>query len=445
MQINTSAIQYLPVESRKKLIDYVEGMPSSLNKYLKMILSEDYMDPSFFNTKRRELSQDATIGKYLGKKVTIVPAKSPDTLTSAQTYQREYCFCIRTINSIENDFSAKVRYKLESILNAECYDIETLIKVEVYIGEFLKELSQDREMINNPDKLKSVAEIITNFIMPYKYTGYDLYTYLVMNTDMQLREVDYNYMTAINGMIHRLMLVKSSLTAFSDIGVLIYIYFKYLGMEDHIFKYNLFERFKLTMNYLGIGDDYITETQERLIECVNSKLNTTMASSVIVNSTKLNTVDNKERVEIPIMTGSPNIDESNGFIFSFKNIKDLDPNLLDELGIWLRSLTKDEILQYTDIKPENLTFDLNDNDIGHIRNENKINIGTVYNSSSKEIRYIIEKDNAFFLLFKDRMNSRVVHGISIKRYPSTADCDKPRTAITIKESTNFCYKYISEI
>lgn len=442
MKIDTNMIQSLPIESRKKLIDYIEGMPSYLNKYLKMILSEDYMDPSFFNTKTRELDKNSTVGKYLGKKVTIVPPTGPD---SSKTYQREYCFCIQTINSRENDFSAKIKYKLENILNAECYDIETLIKVEVYIGEFLKELSEDRDIMRDPFKLNTIGEMITSHIMPYKYTAYDLYTYLTMNQDMHLREADYSHMTALHGMIHRLMRVKSSLTAFSDIGALLYIYFKDLGMEDHIFKYNLFERFRLTMLYLGIHEEYINEARDRLIECANSKLNITSAASVLVNSSKLNIVDNRERAEIPIMTGSPNIDESNGFIFSFKNIKDLDPEVLDELGIWLRSLTKDEILQYTDIKPENLTFDLNDNDIGHIRNENKINIGTVYNSSSKEIRYIIEKDNEFFLLFKDRMNSRIVHGISIKRYPSKENCDMPRNAITIKENTNYNYKYIPEI
>lgn len=435
MMISEEMVEKLPLENRKKLVDYMEGLSTKTKNLIKMMLPKPYMDKSFFKTNKRKIYELSTLDKYLPKSVTVEKVSNPD----GADYQNEYFKCIYDINSREEPFSSSVRYTLSAILAMDCYDIETLIKTEVTIGEVL-----NSAMPNECD-VNAIAAFITNHIMAYKFRAYDFYTYLDINADLGLRESDYHHMQRIHAMIHKLMMTKSSLTAFSDIGVLVFIYYKDLGMEDYIQKYHLFDRFELTMYYLGIPEEYVQEAKDRMNECINSKLNITAAASILVNSNKLSSIDNGKPIEMPIMTGSPNIDESNGFIFSFKNIKEYDPETLDKLAVWLRSLTEDEILHYVDMEPNNLTFTLNENDIGHVKNENRINIGTAYNSSTKKIRYIIENDGEFYLLFKNRMNSRIVYGLSVQYYPSKDGVTKPRNLITIKENRSVYFKYIPEM
>lgn len=438
--IDANMIKNLPIESRKKLVDYIEGLPDSLKKLIRLILLENYMDGSFFKSKERKISEYSTIKKYMDKK-TIEEISNP----ACSCYQQAYCDIMYNIYSRENNFPHSVQYALDTILNAECYNIDTLIKVEVYIGDFIKNLETNRELMLGEDKLIEIISFINLWIMLYKFKVYDFYTYLELNQDIRLRESDYSHMAKMHDMITRLITSKPGLTALNDIGTLIYIYFKDLGMDIHIQKYRLFDRFKYTMKYCNISDEDIAEVENRISECENSKLSSMNAASILINSSKLNDSDTDEKMEIPVMSGSSNIDENNGYIFSFKNVKDIEPDKLDELSISLRGLNMNEILQYSDINPDHVTFELTDNDIGHIRNENKINIGTTYSSFDKEIRYIIEREGEFYLLFKDMMNSRIVYGLSCKRYPSTEEYDKPRKLITIKENTNFSYKYISEI
>lgn len=434
--ISESQIMSMPVEDRKKLVDYMEGLPSATKNLIKMLLQKPYMDRAFFNDNRRRLHDFSTLDKYLPKYVEVERVSNPD----AVDYQKEYFSCMTTIMDNRNPKYSDSRYTLSTILNMDCYNIETLIKLEVSIGEFLHNQIKSKLSIDRVDC--EAASIINNIIMPYKFKAYDFYTYLDINSEIQLRENDYSHTLRICNMIRKLMRTKSSMTAFSDIGILIYIYYKDLGMEDHIQKYHLFDRFELTMYYLGIPDEYIKEAEEKLAECVNSKMSITAAASNLINSFILSNVDNIEPVEIPVTFSSPNIDEHNGFIFTFKDIKKMDPELLDSLSLWLRSLTKDEILHYVDFKPEYLTFTLNDNDIGHIRTENKIHLGTAYNAAAKSIRYLIEKDGIFYLLFKNRMNTRIVYGLSVE-YDSIAD--KSRKMITVKESASVYFNYIPEM
>lgn len=433
-------IKKFPVASRKSLVDYIEGMPSTLNRIVKMNLMDREMDPSFFNTRTRQVHTYCTVKNFLDKN-NIRSITNPD-LTE---YQKEYCQLMCVLGDSDSMLDSNTRSKLINILNAECYDIETLIKVEVYIGEFLKECESDRKLLQNPQTLPHIGYLITKRIMPYKYTSYDLYGYLNSNEDLQLSKEDYTLMSKIHIYIRNLAKPNPSVTVLHDLATLIYTYFKNLGMEMHIDKYNLLARFRYAFMDVQFTEEDINTIESEVREFAAMKMNVISATDSLINTSKLGDMSDVKRHDIPLMTGSPNLGESNGTVFSFKNIGDYDSDMLGDMAVRLAGLNKSEILQYTDIAPENLSFDISDNDIGHIKNENHIAIGTAYNSVTKEMRYIIEKDGEFYLLFKDRMNTRIVYGISLTKLESTPSMDRPRKLITIKESTNFGYKYIPEI
>lgn len=450
MLFDIALIPNLTTEVRKKLVDYIEGMPSKLSSYVKMHILDSYMDPSFFNSTKRDVHPFSTVGKYIKPKCNYIqnPADS--------VYQSEYCSILSDIEKSDK-FPQDVKVSLGDLLGKECYDLDSLIHTEAEIGWGLNQLSTDRKYLDyaNGTLAQDFAFIVTTKIMPYKYKVCDLYTYLLINPEMQLRECDYNQMSYKSNMITYLITHPLDMTSLHDLAILLYIYFKDIGMEKFIEKYNLLARFVEAMRSVGVSDDQIQEFITDINEYIDSQTSPTEASATIINSDKLSKIDKDTHDEIPVLNVSPNMDENNGFIFSFKDIKNLDPDKLDELSLMLRSINKDEISHYIDIPVANIYFDLNDNDIGHIRNDVKMNTGTAYNSFTKEILYIAEKDGEFYVLFKNRMNSRIVYGISIKRYAGTDDNTVstfategnklPRKLMTIKENTNYYYKFISEI
>lgn len=437
--IDMNKIKSLPVESRKKLVDYIEGLPASFGRVVKMNILDKDMDPSFFHSKTRNIHDYSTISRYLHKN-TLHKVTNPNMCD----YQKEYCQLMCAICD-GNIFTPGIRNKLENILNAECYNIETLIKVEVFIGELFKEVENDREAMSNPNVINSLGYFITTKLIKYKCATFDFYSYLDVNDEIQLTPSDYQHMSRLNNMIVSLITSTSNITALHDMGSLIYNYIKDLGMESHIDKYNLFARFKYAMKNQNISDEDISVVEDRIMELATGKTNSTAATENLINTSKLGKVAGMNKDNIGTLDSSSDMSESNGYIFSFKSIRDHGADFLGEMAVKLSTLNPDEVLNYTSIAPENLTFDLNDNDIGHIRNENHMDIGTVYNSFNGEIRYIIEREGEFYLMFKDRMNGRVVYGVSVDKLTSTEEMDRPRKIITIKESANFGYKYIPEM
>lgn len=438
--INMETLRRFPVEDRKKLVDYMEGMPVTLNRFLKMNIMHKDMDPSFFHSGTRNVHDYGTLGRYLNKKI-IHTINNPELCD----YQKEYCQIMCILCDDNSMLDSSIRCKLEGILNSECYNLDTLIRVEVCIGEFLKDLMNDKEFMALPDQLYYTAYLITTKIMPYKSATYDLYGYIDHNEDIQLAESDYRRMTNLTAMICSLMKKNPNVTALHDLSSLIYSYFKELGMESHIDKYNLMARFSYAMKYAGISNEEIDDVIYEVNELVARKTNIISATDTIVNANKLSRVAKLSKDSISPLDISPNMSDFNGYIFSFKDIRTYGADFLGDLSVKLSTLTKDEILQYTDIPEDRITFELNENDIGHFRNEIHIPVGTIYNSFNSEIRYICEKDGEFYLLFKDVMNSRTVYGISVNKLPSSENMDRPRQVITVKESSNFFYKYIPEI
>ena len=436
MEFNINSIRQLPLSIRRKMVDYIEGLPSDIKTFIRIHMNESYLLPELTNGKVIEIHPQCTLQRYLGKSRFCTDPES-------SFIQSEHCKICEKIDS-ESKTPLPVRNILHKIMMMQCYDLDSLIKMEL---EIANSLSLIRENPAISDWYTSTGRYITRTIIPYKMKCFDLCTYLTMNAELGLRESDYRYMQNLSGMIATACdTYHKSDASITDTALLIYIYMRELGLENVIDKYNLFDRFRCALDYCYKDesiDNVSDDVYSKLIEVVSTQPNMVAVINSLYSSGKLGKSVNDTDMEIPVMLDSSDMKEDSGIIVTMKNIRletDID---FDTLAAQVRYLSKNEICHYVDIPAYRLSSDLNENDIGHMRNFEGIKVGTVYDVFTKELTHIALKNGQVFVLFKDMLRTSHVYGISI-------ECGKigeadTRQILTFEESKSILFKFISKI
>ena len=81
--------------------------------------------------------------------------------------------------------------------------------------------------------------------------------------------------------------------------------------------------------------------------------------------------------------------------------------------------------------------------MNYLRTIDNLQIGTIYDELEKTLKYIAYYDGKFYLLFKDRFNSRTVYGISVDKIFNGGN-ELARNILTVEESKQYYYSFIHE-
>ena len=414
--------EHLSINRRRDLIDFVEGMPSVINKRVKMMINEHYMDPCMYKGSSRNLHEYCTITKFLSNRQINNVA-----LPSASYYQSDYCTMMEQIYD-KNIMSGNSRLMLFNLANSESYDNESMIELEIAIAKELK--------INSGINKTDFSYMINQYIMPYKYKVYDAYTRIILSPDIELDDCDGQQMYRIWSYINNSIKTAPSYYSTHNLPILLYIYFKQLGIEQCVRKYNLFDRFKYDIlhlhNHLKI-DEFVSKIENDLNFMIDENRGIAYASSQLIGIN-----DNINHIK----TDHSNI--SGSIHFLFKNL-DLTDDDKESLGVNINKLTKKMISDYIPsvLNPDNeISFFLTSNDICHLMKFDGTEIGSVYDKFSYSVKVIGKFNDDFYLFFKvkNKESSGHIYGISINTIENGC-----RKIFDMKRSNNFVYKFIPEL
>lgn len=410
-------------EKRKLLIDYVEGLPSMVNRMIKIRLNEPYMNPSLFHGKERRMSEFSSILRFLPKNDVIL-INNPDE----SCYQKEYSKIMFLINN--SSYPRNIQQRLVLLMNQESYDYDSMIHIELDIGELLEDYK-------NYPFVNELADFINENIITYKTKVYDIYSTFVLNTEFVSENLMY-HLLQLNRMINIGIRNCDSYIKQRNLSILIYVYLKELGIERNVEKYPFLNRFLygiLHNNNEEISTFVLSKVKEYILEDLSivniiSELSESDIFSSILNQcdNEFNSIDNTDRVKT-----------DNGLVYLFKDTNIL-PNDVEELSNQIRYLSKDVIKDYLDPETtaDDLSFFLNDNDYGHCIDFQNMHIGTVYDGFHHNIKYLLYYNGDFYLLFKNHKYPRCIFGLS-----TTSD-NGDRKVLRLKESRLFMYKYIPD-
>lgn len=417
--MDVTKINEMDVNKLHQLVDFIEGMPSEVNKYVKRNFGEPYLNPRLYNGSKRNLHEYSTLRKYL-KNDDVVIVKKP----YASYYQSAYCDAKYKI--MNHTLNMPIRNRVASLLDCYSYDSETIIHMELEILKILNDATDNRDHL-------LTAQCINNIVIPYKLQVHDLYTSL--SVSQEFGNIGWN-----NHLYHLHLLIMSLIhngcLTYSDmhnLSILLYLYFKELGIESCIEKYHLLTRFKYEMIASGIEEDRIEQVYEKITSMINERMSFGDALHGLINlsldkETPAN-IENYNHVE----------KEVNGCVFFFKDnslICGNEENLSNQIHI----LTKDTISSYVEISDSFDIFNISENDIGHIRNITGMDFGTVYDKYDDSMKYLVYYEGEFYLLFKIKMRQTIIYGISL-----TKDSEGNRKILRIKETTDYYYKFTSDL
>lgn len=423
-------IKNLSTNEKINLINLIEGMPSGLNKYVKMNINEDFLNPSLFKGQDRTMSEYASISRYLDsrKNGNVVTTTNPE----ASMYQSRYCKIQKEIS--ESKFPNEIKRKLALFMDAECYDDESLMMMEMYISKLLKEFDQN-------EFIEELAKFINEEIIPYKLDVYDFYIYLSVKNVLNIVSGEYNHLFNINCAINSIIREGSSYSDKSDLAALIYVYFKEIGVSEISEKYNLIDRFILAILYYKNDTDFCEEIIDMVRYYINSKSPITNVIDTLIKSNKYgkllnssfdNLIEQNEDMTYKSI-------EHNGMIYLFENPYLIKDNI-DIITNTLRMMTIDKILEYTEETNKNyINFTLNDNDYGHLKSLNGMEMGTSYDRDTCDIKYLGSYNGTYFLFFKNRLKPNVIYGISLDMN------NENKKIIEIKESKMYRYHFVTNI
>lgn len=414
--------EHLSINRRRDLIDFVEGMPSVINKRVKMMINEHYMDPCMYKGSSRNLHEYCTITKFLSnRQINNV------TLPSASYYQSDYCTMMKQIYD-KNVMSGNSRLMSFNLANSESYDNESMIELEIAIARELR--------INSSIDKTDFAHMINQYIIPYKSQVYDAYTRIILSPNIELDEYGGKQMYRLCSYINDSIKSLPSYYSTHNLPILLYIYFKQLGIENCVRKYNLFDRFKYGILHLHGHlkiDDLVSKIENDLNFMIDENRGIAYASSQLIGIndriSRIKTVQNNIR-------GS--------MVFLFKDL-DLSDDDKESLSSNINKLTKKVISDY--IPPisnpdKNISFFLSSNDICHLMKFNGTKIGSLYDKFSYNVKIIGKFNDDFYLFFKvnNKESSGHIYGISI----STTE-NGCRKIFDMERNNNFIYKFIPEL
>ena len=427
-------INNLSQSNKLKLINYMEGLPYDIKNYVKGRINDDNFDPSLFRGNKRIIHNLATISRYM-KKNKIEWTDNPNE----SFYQSEYCSVLNKITNKNLKIDNFIRQRLEKLVDMDFYDSDTVIKVELAIADLISEMKN-----LNSYTIQEICHLINIDIMGYKYKSYDFYNYIMYSEDLQLSEKDYSHMFNLYSMINHTITSDESEVIEHDLSILLFIYFNDIGVNKVLNKYGFFDRFEVEMKMLGKSENFISSVKNKIAELGNQNLKISDLSYGIVNYKKISDrLYTPDKADIS-QQENPNIKEVGGYIFTFKNINSFDNDEINKLSVKLRGIPKNEITHFLNgLDITQITFDLSENDFGHLKNINGLYIGTIYDEFDKSMKYIGYYEGMFYLLFKDRFHSRKVYGISVDKIFNNGN-ELSRNILTIEESKQLNYSYINE-
>ena len=432
-------VKMLKPHEMKSLIDYIEGMPSDLNQYVKMNINKPWFEPSLFKGLRK-IHSYSTVKKWmdLEKPVRTEIVSNP----TSSIYQMIY---VSVINAIEkSNFPIEIRNSLIDYTNAKSFDDESLARLECDISEFVN-------TIKDVELRTRVCKLFASHIMLYKARVYDCYTRITENTAVSNSGIVYdgvgdNFMYYMSACIHSNLINHKSLSAGHDLAVLVYMYYRFIGISNLIDKYNLLDRFIYMID--PSETEYINEFKTKINEFVQDNLSIGGCSGRLVNperysdvsfEKRLNNIYNNNNCNTPCeIEDTENSFENSSMVFLFNHGNELKKQN-EHVTIELKKLNPKEIGRYFKDKDSNsISFYLPENDIGHVMNLKNMYIGTAYEKFNNTMKYILLYENEFYLLFRFSMFP-TIYGICLNEENNT------RKIISIKKNKNVFYKYISEI
>lgn len=415
--MDVNKIKDLDIDKLNYLVDYIEGMPSEVNKFVKRNFGEPYLNPALRRGTNRNLHEYSTLRKYL-KKDDVTLINNP----KRSDYQKTYCNAKEKI--MNSKLSMMTRNRIAILLDSYSYDSETLIHMELEIIKILEEVTDNKDV---------VVRYINNVLLPYKLQVHDLYTSLSVSQEFgNIAMNDHLY--HIHDILMNLIHDNQTYSDVHNLAIMIYMYFKELGIESCIEKYHLFDRFHYEMQLSGMDNDRISQVYDKITSMVNEDLSFGDASHGLIGLTP-----SKELFH-NMNTNTDTEKEIDGLIFFFKNNSLLTGNE-EKLSKEIRVLNKDTISSYVDIPRHSFNiFDISENDIGHIRNMDNAEFGIVCDRHDGSIKYILYYEDTFYLLFKIKMRQTIIYGISLEK-----DSHGNRKILKINETTDYYYKFTSEI
>ena len=409
-----------------KLIDLIEGMPPSLNRYVKLNISKPEFYKSIVNGNTILLNDNNSIDKFIDKKLEIKYVRPCNSML-----QSFYSEILEEIDKLSTP--SWIKSKLKMILDSPSFDDYALSEVELSIVSLIDDIGDDKSLFD-------IVNFINNRIMVYKLSVYDFYTYTVLNylsdfTDYKFNTHECNYLTDLYHLLTNTLYKRNislSYTDYNNISSLIYGYFKEIGISSVIEKYNLLTRFIIPLQQYS--DDDAVETIKRFIlDKINSDISAGDNIHELFNM-KMYTIN------IPDTDLSPNsiAKEVDSMTIMFKDMN-LIPDI-ENMRLQLSMLNRYTISEYIDVAKGYNIFLLSENDVCYLRDIEGIKLGTVYDSSLYGMRYIAYYDGEFYLLFKNNISTTIIYGISLNK-----DTNGNRKILKIKKDRNFTYKYISTI
>jgi hypothetical protein len=219
------------------------------------------------------------------------------------------------------------------------------------------------------------------------------------------------------------------------------MYYRLLGIANLIEKYNLAIRFESLID--PSDSDYLGEFRDKLFEFCTDNASVTscmgrlvhperyvtdVSQNFIANYNQPNSIDNTDNV---FTVGS--------YTVLFKDNAKLQEKG-ELLSNELTKLNPDNISQFfPEATPDSISFNLQENDIGHIETSKNMLVGTVYSKFDNVMKYILLHGDDLYLLFKISSVPGTIYGVGLEENNNT------RKVISIKKNANIFYKYISEV
>lgn len=429
MADNETFIKSLNNVDKVGLINYMEGLPVELNRFIKRNINAEWFELNMMRGNRK-LHPFASIKKWMDM---FPPCRTETTEnTNSSIYQAVYSSVLNEINNY--NFPVDIRNALVNFTNAESYDDETLGKLECEIASFVSSI-QDVNM------KKNVCKVLASHIILYKARVYDFYTRVSSSVDLPgFTDGDDDFAYYINACILCNINHRHSLSDGHDLAVLVYMYFKSLGINTCIDKYSLLNRFMPLIE--DESTDYMSEFINKMKEFNQDNLSVGNCTMRLVNPERYSAVSSFSinNDELPnSIDNTDDVFEDSSYVFLFKGnsaLRDRHEHISTEL----KKLNPENITQYFPGKTsDTISFYLPENDIGHMFNLKGMYIGTAYDKFNSTMKYILLYENEFYLLFRFSMAPSTIYGICLNESNNT------RKIISIKKNNNVFYKYISEI
>lgn len=433
MDINE--IKKMSLDDRKKMIDYIVGMPTDIQNFLLLHLNDAFMDPMIIKGNNRNISIYSSLIKYLDNKRNNVKILDEGAIMS--DYQSEFCYICEKIYdaNITNRTTPIGKLKrpyIKALMGPSC-DIDAFIDTERTISMYLN----DKTNISESSKLAWI-KTFNEEIMIYKAKVYDLYGEYIMSMRSQSDIFKNNNMEHILLCINEVINQKNPGYADQhDLAVFIYKYLEILGIGNRFDELGIFTRFKYAMIANNQDDEFINNVYDNVHELLDTPMETRYMSLNLVYPDKYSHIFSYSYDENG--ASIPNCaNKSNGIIFF--NIPTNITFDIDRISIELKKMNKKAISDYIpNSKESDISLFLSDNDFGNINMTNNITLCTAYDIFDNSMYHIGLYDNDIYLLFKSSNVHGCILGLSIVKTSNL------RNVLTIKRNSKCTYKYIPNI